>query len=178
MPNEDLGLKFDAGFVNVIYGTSNGLRSTSDQGFSQDSTGVPDDAEAFDNFGASLVAGDFDGNGHDDLAVGVPNEDLGALVDAGAVNVLYANDSGRLQVGGDFWHQTLPGFEADPFPFDAFGRSLSAADFDGDGSSELVIGTPGDDVGGVGGAGSVEVLAGDAERLQTGNRVQRWHQNR
>jgi len=180
VPNEDFGVsRMDAGMVNVLYGTSSGLDDARTQRFHQDVGGIADVAQAFDNFGASLAAGDFDGNGRDDLAIGVPNEDLGAGVDAGAVAVLYASDTGRLGTGAnEFWHQNLPGFEADPFAFDDFGRSVTSADFDGDGMAELVIGTPGDDVDGKGGAGSVEVLAGDADGLQTANRIQRWHQNR
>ena len=36
----------------------------------------------------SATYGDFNGDGYDDLAVGVPDEDLGSIVDAGAVNVI------------------------------------------------------------------------------------------
>ena len=46
------------------------------------------------DFGAALAAGDFDGDGRDDLAVGVPGESVGAVDDAGAVNVLYGTASG------------------------------------------------------------------------------------
>ena len=41
----------------------------------------------------SDVAADFNNDGFADLAVGVPGEDVGSVVDAGAVNVLYG--SGR-----------------------------------------------------------------------------------
>ena len=42
----------------------------------------------------STVFGDFNRDGFDDLAVGVPGEDVGTVVDAGAVNVLYGTASG------------------------------------------------------------------------------------
>ena len=39
----------------------------------------------YDMFGDSLAVGDFNGDGVDDVAVGAPNDDVGALVDAGSV---------------------------------------------------------------------------------------------
>jgi hypothetical protein len=43
-----------------------------------------------------LVAGDFNRDGKDDLAIGVPLEDLGNIRDAGAVNVIYGSDNGLI----------------------------------------------------------------------------------
>src|ERR671912_1857643 len=40
------------------------------------------------------AAGDFNGDGFADLAVGAPGEDVGAAGDAGAVNVLYGSAGG------------------------------------------------------------------------------------
>jgi FG-GAP repeat len=44
------------------------------------------------------VKGDFNGDGFDDLAIGVPDEDViteaGTITDAGAVNVIYGSSSG------------------------------------------------------------------------------------
>jgi hypothetical protein len=44
------------------------------------------------------VKGDFNGDGFDDLAIGVPGEDViteaGTITDAGAVNVIYGSSSG------------------------------------------------------------------------------------
>jgi len=61
------------------------------EGWHQDSPGILDLAELNDHFGWAVAVGDFDGNGGDDLAVGVPDEDLGAITDAGAVNVIYSD---------------------------------------------------------------------------------------
>ena len=60
---------------------------------------------------------DYDGNGHDDLAIGVPGEDVGAIENAGAVNVLYGGTGrrgswGRLTAtGNQIWHQDVSGVE-------------------------------------------------------------------
>ena len=40
-------------------------------------------------------AGDLNDDGYDDLAIGVPYEDVGAIVDAGGVNVVYGSEMGR-----------------------------------------------------------------------------------
>src|SRR5206468_7203763 len=86
-----------AGAVNVIYGSSKGLSATltkTNQIWTQNSGSVDDSAEVGDEFGASLAAGDFNGDGFDDLAVGVLFEDIGSIIDAGAVNVIYGSSSG------------------------------------------------------------------------------------
>jgi hypothetical protein len=72
----------------VLYGSPSGLTAAGGQLFHQDSPGVGDAAEPGDNFSFYLGAGDFDGDGRDALAVGVPNEDLGATGNEGVVQVL------------------------------------------------------------------------------------------
>jgi len=41
-----------------------------------------------------IVKGDFDGDGRDDLAIGVPGEAVGSVSDAGYVNVAYGTNGG------------------------------------------------------------------------------------
>jgi hypothetical protein len=76
IPYEDIGDIANAGAVNIIYGSANGLTSTDNEFFHQDSSGtdgeVDDVAETGDAFGAALAAGDFDGDGYRDLAIGIP----------------------------------------------------------------------------------------------------------
>jgi hypothetical protein len=43
------------------------------------------------NFGATVIAGLFNGDDTNDLAVGAPRDDVGTLADAGAVSVFYFN---------------------------------------------------------------------------------------
>src|SRR5688572_15693243 len=64
----------EAGAVEVIYGTARGLDWPNRQFWNQDSADVEDMAEQEDMFGWSLAAGDFNGDGYDDLAIGVPWE--------------------------------------------------------------------------------------------------------
>jgi hypothetical protein len=60
---EDLGSMTDAGAVNVLHGSANGLSSASDQFWHQDINGVEGTPGSGDVFGRFLAAGDFDGNG-------------------------------------------------------------------------------------------------------------------
>ncbi|MCP5013763.1 MAG: hypothetical protein GY938_00600, partial [Ketobacter sp.] len=43
---------------------------------------------------STAAAGDFNGDGFMDLATGVPNEAIGSIAGAGAVNVIYGSASG------------------------------------------------------------------------------------
>ena len=112
LPNEDVGSLEDAGTVNVIYGSASGLSSTvkADQFWSQNTPNVDDVAEAKDHFGSALSIGDFNNDGFDDLAIGVPNEDVGSLEDAGTVNVIYGSASGLSSTvkADQFWSQNTP----------------------------------------------------------------------
>ena len=43
------------------------------------------------HFGYAMAAGDFDADGHDDLAIGAPREDVDGLMDVGRQMVLYGS---------------------------------------------------------------------------------------
>src|SRR5688500_16351951 len=76
VPFESVGSATGAGAVNVIYGSGSGLASAGDQIWTQNSSGIAESAQANDQFGRSPVWGDFDNDGFDDLAVGVPLENV------------------------------------------------------------------------------------------------------
>jgi hypothetical protein len=157
-PDEDVGARLDAGVVNALYGSANGLEASGDL-FMQGSGGVAGALEAGDRFGAAVAKGDFDADGFLDVAVGAPGEDVGAVDDGGAVNVL-AGTAGGL-IGGPLFTQD------NPEPFDQFGAVLAAGDYDGDGFFDLAIGIPAEDVGATGDAGAVTVLFGGVGGLTT-----------
>ena len=171
MPGEDLVGGVDAGRLFVLYSGPAGLSSDGRQIWGQNSPVVEDEAEPGDYFSSVLVAGDFDGNGCADLAIGSPREDIGDNLDAGAVNVLYGSPLGLTGDDDDFWNQDVAGIAGSAEPMDHFGASLAVGDFDGDGIDDLAIGVPGEDVGSVQDAGMVQVLFGSGTGLVTAGAV-------
>ena len=155
----------DAGAVHVLYGSAAGLTGTASQFWHQNTGGVAETSAQADWFGTSLAAGDFDGNGCDDLAIGVPYEDQGPVLNAGAVHVLFGTGAGLAATGSELWYQAAESFPDDPAALDLFGEALAAGDFDGDGYDDLAIGAGHEDVAGVADAGMVAVLFGDPSGL-------------
>jgi disulfide bond formation protein DsbB len=177
VPGESLGDASFAGAVNVLYGSATGLVSSGSQFWHQDSPGLEGDgAEAGDGFGGSLVAGDFNGDGFGDLAVGALNEGIGPNESAGAVNVLYGSGTGLTAAGSQFWHQDSPGVMGASEDQDFFGWSLAAADFNADGFVDLGVGVPGEDFGSGPDVGAVNVLYGSSAGL-TATDDQVWQQD-
>lgn len=170
-PYEDTGTRavVDAGAVHVIHGSSAGLSATfvPDQLWTQGSAGVDDVAEANDQFGLRVEVGGFNGDGYDDLAVGVPYEDVGTIVDAGAVNVINGTGSGLTALFGDdqLWTQNSAAIEDASEAGDLFGWHLAAGHFDADGYGDLAISAYAEDVGAIEDAGAVHTIHGSSGGL-------------
>jgi len=148
---EDSSSKTDIGVVHVLYGTIGGLSGQRNQQWEQYDWSTLE-SEANDNFGASLAAGDFDDDGLDDLAVGVPEEDINisateTVEDAGAVNVFYGTSSGLDIDHMAFLYQNGTTIHDQPEYRDQFGEVLAAVDFGGTGLDSLVVGVPHEDIG-------------------------------
>src|SRR6266545_984347 len=172
VPREGVGGADLAGAVNVLYGSASGLAAGGGQFFSQDTAGVLGTAEAGDGFGAALGVGDFDNDGFADLAVGVPSEGLGALTQAGAVNVLYGSAGGLTAAGNQQFLQGVGGVLGTAEIGDEFGFALTSGDFNNDGFGDMAIGVPFEDVGTRFDAGGINVLYGSAADLSvTGDQV-------
>ena len=146
-PGENPGSANDAGAVDVLYGSPNGLSASGDQVLSQGGGGIQGSPAAGDRFGAALAAADLNGDGRDDLAVGAPGDSVGSSAGAGAVNVIYGSGGGLTATGNQLWSQDSPGVLEAAEGGDSFGSALAAADLNGDGRADLAVGAPGESIG-------------------------------
>jgi hypothetical protein len=120
---------------------------------------------------------DFNNDGADDLAVGVPGQHVGAPpFNSGAVNVLYGSATGLTATGSQLFTQNTPGVPGTADEGDFFGDALATGDFDNDGFADLAVGAPFETVGTVLRAGAVSALYGTADGL-TANGGQIFTQN-
>jgi hypothetical protein len=122
--------------------------------------------DRFDRFGSALAVGDFNNDGVDDLAVGVPGETYEEGTDRAGAVMIFVGHRGTV---GDARHGLQPWFylgqndiganvEAD----DRFGSALAAGDFDGTGADEIAVGSPGEASPGLPRSGAVFVVKGGA----------------
>jgi hypothetical protein len=147
-PLEDLGglnQIEDAGIIIASYGSASGLENPTMM--HQYTPGIGTRSESGDLFGSALDSGDINGDGYDDLVVGVPGEGIARRNRAGAVHVLYGSANGLSGIGSDLLHQNTLGIKSNAETDDAFGQALAVADIDGDGYDDIIVGAPGEGVG-------------------------------
>ena len=103
---------------------------------------------------AGVARGDFNGDGFSDLATGSPNEDIGSVLDAGSVTVIFGSANGlTMTVTGSspvpqLLHQNVAGANDVAEGNEFFGTALASGNFDGDAFSDLAVGVPGENTGG------------------------------
>ena len=152
---EVVGSVNQAGAVDVLYGSPDGLSESAAQFLHQDGADLHESSEAGDRFGPAVANGDFDGDGFADLAIGSPGEDLKTL-GAGAVAILYGGPAGV----GTRRDRTIHEPSSAQRHGDHFGAALATGDLDGDGFADLAIGTPDARAAGASSAGSVTSCTG------------------
>jgi hypothetical protein len=180
VPGEDLAgpVVEDAGLVHVVYGAAAGLDTANQEIWTQGP--LDDDPEEDDQFGSALATGDFDNNGADDLAIGVPFEEVSGNDAAGAVNVIYGADTpgvGLAATDDQFWHEDQPGVDGSTDSDDLCGAALSAGNYDGDSRDDLAIGCPSENLDEDTDAGAVGVLYGTSAAGLSSSGDQRWNQD-
>jgi FG-GAP repeat len=173
-PNETVGTAEGAGAVNVLFGSAGGLTGTGSQLFTEGNTLGEGLSNPFDRFGAALAAGDFNDDGADDLAIGVPGYPGGE--GAGLIIILDGSGAG-LVAPGQFFSQNAPGVGSSEEQGDSFGQTLAVGDFNNSGTEDLAVGAPGEDVGTVPDAGAVNVLYGRPGTGLTGSNSQIFTQD-
>lgn len=160
-PLSEGGTALYGGSVHIIYASPDGLTSSGDAVFDMDDYFIDQDAQDRDFFGQELATGDFNADGYDDLAIGVPMRDVGSEIDAGMVQVIYGSESGiSTQAGERSWFQSF--LDSDAAAGDYFGYALAVGDFNGDGYDDLAAGAYGEDWYGLEDIGSVHILFGSS----------------
>ena len=171
----------NAGLVEVFSGGAGGS-SGPRQVWRHDNSSLEGSGPREERFGSALAAGDFDGDGRDDLAIGIVRKLSGRTV-AGGVQVLYGTSLGLSSERNEAWNRDTPGVEGDGQD-GPFGNALAAGDFDADGNVDLAVGVAFDSSIEFEG-GSVHVFYGTSLGFKAtsphGNvgldRDQIWHQN-
>lgn len=138
---EDVGSTKDAGSLTLLANTDNVPGFDKAYGWSQASSGVPGKAETGDHFGAAVsLSGDH-------LAAGVPDEDVNTSGNAGMVQLFSWSSATPVPTGEV--KQYIPGVPGKVETGDrfgaavAFGRNLGECS---DGSMQIAIGAPGEDI--------------------------------
>ncbi len=129
----------ETGAVQILFGGGVGLVTAGNQFFVEST--IDSDVDPFDRLGTDLAAGDFDGDGRDDLAIGAPFDNSLGFTNSGEVTVLYGTPNGISIAGLQIFDMIFFGtLEIE----DHFGASLAAGRFfsDSQQSQDLVVGIP------------------------------------
>ncbi|WP_407560103.1 FG-GAP repeat protein [Streptomyces sp. 184] len=108
---------------------------------------------------------DFNGDGYRDLVTAAPSGTVDGVKRAGYVAVLYGSAGGLDTAKRKVVSQATAGVPGSPEAGDAFGATLTSADFDRDGYADLAVGITGEDLGGVADTGYAAILYGSSGGL-------------
>ncbi|HET9518273.1 MAG TPA: FG-GAP-like repeat-containing protein [Actinoplanes sp.] len=154
------------GEVYLFWGTQEGFAEEADRVINQDSAGVPETAEEYDQFGSAVAIGDLTGDGNPELVIGAQRETLGTIEAAGAVTVMRGSVSGPSAGKAQFFARGAGGLGGKKQLNEQFGWLATIRDFNGDRKSDLAVTAIGGNASAEWpyyGDGSVTVLNGSAK---------------
>ncbi|WP_327354675.1 FG-GAP and VCBS repeat-containing protein [Streptomyces sp. NBC_01304] len=125
------------GAVSIWRGGSTGPGTSTR--LTQASSGVAGTPEAEDNFGADLSAGDTNGDGYPDLAVGAYGEAVDGSDYAGGVHILRGGSGGVTGTASQWFARNSPGIPGALDMDDYFGATVRLRDTDRDGFADLYV---------------------------------------
>ncbi len=124
------------------------------------------DRTFFQRYGGALAAGDFNGDGVEDLASGAPFASDSGVERAGAVVVSWGSEHGLTHVGSTVHVATEFGVSTTEEA--QFGYALAAADLNRNGFDDLIVAAPWEDVNGRADAGRIYFFLGSEDGLVPG----------
>jgi hypothetical protein len=164
-PFEDDGTVVDAGTVDLLLGSGNGLSATHAQAWTQDDTDVPGAVAAGNQFGYALAAGNFSGGSKADLAVGSPGMTVNGASGAGVVDILIGASAGLTGSGSTAWSQATTGISGTAELNDGFGSVVGAVRIRAKTRDDLLVGVPNEGVGSIQYEGVMHVIPGSSSGL-------------
>ncbi len=175
VPGEDIGTAAFAGQVHLVFGGTRGPgrrdQLVNGASFHQSTT-------ARERFGSTVTSADFDNDGFADVVAGAPFADVGGARGGGRFEVLSGADRGLSGPTQSAVYRSGSGTDFNT------GWALAAGDFNGDGRTDLAVGSPGAQPSGLGpgGTGAVELYYAGTNGLDLGSsqaegRYQLWDEN-
>lgn len=154
-PRATVNGDYNAGSLYVVDGATGATVAVH-----QDLPEIPWDAEAGNRLGQGMAVYDANRDGCADVAVGLPNQDVAGTIDAGEVLILFGSPAGLGKGPAAISYvQGRDGVPGAPKAYDYFGYAVAAGETAA-GEPFLIVGAPGEDVGGQVDAGVVHYFRG------------------